>query len=828
MATLQIRRLATAVVTLIALAASAGAYLAFGADSAPVDLGPRGLVLDEHYGPDVGFPGAKPHPRRGNRFRRGDADAIRTFRTVRPRGATTSIAATGSPVAGTFSPPFDWPLIGLHAVLTPEGRVLSYGSNSKGEKSGYFIYAMWDPQLGFGSAAHKVLPNDTLVDLFCNAQLLLPTGKIEMWGGDTNSPSGGYVLLKANNDSNLFDPADDSLVRTGKMNRIRWYASATTLPSGEVYLQGGSDGSSPYNGGKDYPEVRTATGQFRLLTGASTLYLNALYPRNFLAPDGKVFGVHFSQMYRVDPTGTGTLTKVGKFSSTNIGTTSTSVMFRPGKILQVGGGLDMSYASPEAHVLDINPALPKITAVARPAHRRHWGNATVLPDGKVFLSGGSTADNDPINGIAYESELYDPQSNTWTRGPSAQRMRLYHATALLLPNATVLTMGGGANGPELNFNAEIYYPPYLFNDDGTAAARPVISSVPMTQEPAGSFRIATPDAAEVTRVTLVKSGSNTHSIDMDQRFLELPFTRDGSDLVARLPANKFDTPPGFYLAFIFNGRGVPSEAMPMRINVVRSDPALVETATLTVRKVVVNDNGGTGTPSNFSFAINGGAPTAFASSGSNVLTLAPGTYTIAEPAVGGYTASYSGCSDVSLVAGGSATCTITNDDVATAPSNLLVNGDFEANSVPDGTGQYVTGLQGWNNKAGPIEVWRNNHGYTPGLNASYIEVDGAPNTRNNRVYQNITTVASASYELSFLHSPRPGNSATSNRFDVYWNGTRVYRAAIEGTGLTNTQWQRVTLLVTGTGATDRVSFFEADTDTDDKGALIDDVRLVRK
>ena len=49
-------------------------------------------------------------------------------------------------------------------------------------------------------------------------------------------------------------------------------------------------------------------------------------------------------------------------------------------------------------------------------------------------------------------------------------MRLYHSAALLLPDATVLTLGGGANGPQLNLNAEIYYPPYLFNADGTPRA----------------------------------------------------------------------------------------------------------------------------------------------------------------------------------------------------------------------------------------------------------------------------------------------------------------------------------------------------------------------
>ena len=77
----------------------------------------------------------------------------------------------------------------------------------------------------------------------------------------------------------------------------------------------------------------------------------------------------------------------------------------------------------------------------------------------------------PANGVAYTAEIFDPANNSWTTGATATRMRLYHSTSLLLPDATVITMGGGTPGPETNLNAEIYYPPYLFNDDGTAAAR---------------------------------------------------------------------------------------------------------------------------------------------------------------------------------------------------------------------------------------------------------------------------------------------------------------------------------------------------------------------
>jgi hypothetical protein len=856
---------------------------------------------------DTSFYFAMTTPARGPTMK-GDKDAISRFAVTQPVGALTALPVSGDPTRGTFSPVAPWPLVGIHAVLTADGRVLSYGTKTNGIQTGYYVYDVWDPQLGLGSNAHRTLPNTTAVDLFCNAQQLLPSGNIEMYGGDVLRVPQDFASNLPNDDSNLFRGADDSLIRTAKMNRKRWYATATTLPNGEVYIQGG-------DGGKDLPEVRTSDGTFRLLTGADTYYLASYYPRNFVAPDGKIFGIAYTQMFRIDPSGTGSLTRAGKFTSGNTGGSSTAVMFRPGRILQVGGGTDDTAASLNASIIDINSATPVITALPQATYRRHWPNATVMADGRVFLSGGSTSNNNPVNGVAYTSEIFNPVTNSWSLGATAKQMRLYHSTALLLPDATVLTLGGGSlgggnPGPQLNLNAEVYYPPYLFNANGTPASRPIISSAPMSVAPATKFRIGTPTVSAITRVTLIKSGSVTHSLDMDQRFLELPFTVIGGELEATLPANIYETPPGYYLLFVINSQGVPSEAAMMRVNVAGQAPS---TATLTVRKVVVNDNGGTQTASNFSFSLNGAAPVAFEADGTNVLTVPAGTYSITEPAVAnyaaslsgcsnvvlgagasatctitnddiatsatltvrkivvndsggtkaasdfgfsvnggvptpfeadgsnvltvpagtynvtepaasGYAASFSGCSGITLAAGGSATCTITNDDIASGSTNLIVNGDFEVNSLAPGTAALVSNLLGWNNTAGQVKLWKGRNGLLAGSGASHMEIDALV-TVPNSVYQDIATVAGATYDLSFLQSPRPGYGANSNRFEVYWNGTLLGAFARDGAALTNTAWQRANFVVIGTG-NDRLWFKEIDTDVG--GAFVDDVRLTAR
>ncbi|HAI95510.1 TPA: hypothetical protein DHW62_01320 [candidate division WWE3 bacterium] len=83
---------------------------------------------------------------------------------------------------------------------------------------------------------------------------------------------------------------------------------------------------------------------------------------------------------------------------------------------------------------------------------------------------------------------------------------------------------------------------------------------------------------------------------------------------------------------------------------------------LIVKKVVINDSGGVKVAADFSFLVNGGASASFEADGQNDLSVSAGAYTITEPSVTGYTTTYNNCVDVNVPAGGTATCTITNDD----------------------------------------------------------------------------------------------------------------------------------------------------------------------
>ncbi len=105
--------------------------------------------------------------------------------------------------------------------------------------------------------------------------------------------------------------------------------------------------------------------------------------------------------------------------------------------------------------------------------------------------------------------------------------------------------------------------------------------------------------------------------------------------------------------------------------------------TLIVRKVVINDNGGTATAHNFSFSVNGSEPQAFEADGENVLVVEPGVYSVSEPAVGGYTTTYDHCDHLSISEGGSATCTITNNDVARGVGSIQVSKSADPTSLKE-------------------------------------------------------------------------------------------------------------------------------------------------
>ena len=468
---------------------------------------------------------------------------------------------------GDFSESIDWNSVAIHAGLTPDGKVLTYGLDANfgspdSQRNTKFI--IWDPEQGTDDSAFDILNMSHSIDsAFCSGMILLPDGQMLIAGGSIQGDrNAGNDLV------HLYDYCTGEikmLMEDSDLQEARWYPTMTTLTDGRILLQGGRDAVK--ENGVYTPEIYTAGQGSSLLNGAtsSEIYGNNgarwWYPRSWVAPNGKVFGLTNNVMYYLDPEGEGNITQSNMFAGENRGISSTAVMYDRGKILQLGGNRQ----STQATIIDINNEIPVLSSAGTTNYARAWGDSTVLPDGTVFVSGGSIRNN-VVEQVAYAAEIWDPKTNTWTVVDSAAVPRLYHSTSLLLPDATVLTAGGTTNGLDSEaLTGEIYRPAYLYDDEGNLAQRPTLSSESSLIDWGESMTATVGSGQKIDRVSLVSFGAVTHSFNMGQRFLELDFSQSGDRLTIETPESANVAPPGFYMLFAMNEQGVPSEAKIVQI-----------------------------------------------------------------------------------------------------------------------------------------------------------------------------------------------------------------------------------------------------------------------
>ena len=208
-------------------------------------------------------------------------------------------------------------------------------------------------------------------------------------------------------------------------------------------------------------------------------------------------------------------------------------------------------------------------------NKRVHANATVLPDGRVIVIGGTRNGNTDDNSFdesqkVLESELWSPTTETFTPAAVMKTARGYHSSALLLPDGRVLSAGGGGCGscPESHADAEIYYPPYLFKTDGSGklVERPVISQFPASITYNTGFEVSSTDAAITSSAVLMRLGAATHAFDQGQMRVPLSINRRlGGTLSLTAPNNANIAPPGMYMLFIIDATGVPSVAKILRL-----------------------------------------------------------------------------------------------------------------------------------------------------------------------------------------------------------------------------------------------------------------------
>jgi len=414
--------------------------------------------------------------------------------------AGVSTAADPAQV-GQWSKVIPWSAVAVHSHLLNSGKVLNW---EKGNQA-----TVWDPATG----SFSPVPNP-FADLLCSGHTFLSDGRLITLGGwDRSGSALGLTEV------DIFDANSQAWIRARPMAFKRWYPTATRLPDGRILAVSGSRNS--LSDIVNTPEIYDpATDVWKTLTAATNAI--PLYPFLFVLPDGRVAWVGNSEV--ASPTSVLDLSTLQWTVVDNrLIDGGSAVMYQPGRFLKAGTAADSGnsgLAASTAVVLDMTRPSPAWQPTGSMAFPRSFHNLTMLPDGTVLVTGGGTDRSSFNTGNAIlPAEIWSPITGAWTTMASMVTPRLYHSTAVLLPDARVLVAGGGSDtGVADQRTAEIFSPPYLFK-----GSRPTITSAPSSVQYGTSFTVATPDNATIASVALVAPASVTHAFNENQAFQTLPF-----------------------------------------------------------------------------------------------------------------------------------------------------------------------------------------------------------------------------------------------------------------------------------------------------------------
>jgi len=429
---------------------------------------------------------------------------------------------------------------------------------------------LWNPANGNMTQTPRPTLNDgtTNANLFCSGHAFLPDGRLLVTGGHLADSHGL-------NQATIYDPAASTWTPTAVMNDGRWYPTAIALPSGSVLVLSGSyfDPTQNQVVNNLIPQI-WSNGNFTSIASMGAAF--DLFPRMHVASTGLVYMTSLVQTWSLDVSGAGTWTPLPDVLQPNgLCDYAPSVLYDVDKVLFAGGG---NPPTANAETIDLSQAQLAWLATDPMNFPRRQHNGTILPDGTVLVTGGTRGGGAPGTAEAFNdldpgqpvhiAELWDPKTGQWTMLAAENTDRCYHSVAVLLPDGTVLSAGGGefilnegtpqqvANNPQdTHYDAQVFSPPYLFK-----GPQPQITSAPDSVQYSDTFEIGTAQPEQIATVSLIRLSSVTHSFNAGQRINFLPFQVAGGTLTATAPPNANVCPPGHYLLFIVDLQGVPSVA----------------------------------------------------------------------------------------------------------------------------------------------------------------------------------------------------------------------------------------------------------------------------
>ena len=384
--------------------------------------------------------------------------------------------------------------------------------------------------------------------------------------------------FQGTNDAYIFNTATSRFEDVSSMHYARWYPTLAEMGNGMVMTMSGLDGQGQVTVNSEMFNPATRTWAQGPVHGFPT------YPATFLTEDGRLF-------FTGSNAGYGPATPAWRTPGLwNIKTdgfqpvpgipdpknleTSASVLLPPAQKQSImvlgGGGVGQSNtATADTRLIDLAAPDPHWVRGPDLAQPTRYPITVLLPNDDVLVTGGSRYYRGMHGSDNRDTRIYHVATNSFSSAADSITGRDYHSGGILLPNGSVLTLGGNPlfgnkqdTTPE-TFNQEIdvYYPPYMFQ--GT---RPRIEEAPTVMEPGHRYIISVSQPSKIRYLRLMRPDNPTHVTDVNARSIAVPFQPvGGDDLDVTIPSNTNLIPPSYYMLFAVNRSGVPSTAAWVRV-----------------------------------------------------------------------------------------------------------------------------------------------------------------------------------------------------------------------------------------------------------------------
>ncbi|MFF0204720.1 galactose oxidase-like domain-containing protein [Streptomyces sp. NPDC005017] len=371
-----------------------------------------------------------------------------------------------------------------------------------------------------------------------------------------------------------FDPVAERYLPVDPMDKARWYPTLVGLADGRVLAVSGLNDVGAIDPGDN--EIYDPVS--KTWTPGPKRYFPT-YPALFLTRGGKLFYSASNAGYGPADQGrepgiwdleSNTFTKVPGLRDADETETSSSLLLPPAqdqKVMILGGGGvgESKRSTPRTAVVDLKKANPVFEDGPDLPQGTRYLNSVIMPDDTVFTANGSEDYRGRSASNILKAQFYDPRTNAFRAAADPTVGRNYHSEALLLPDGRVATFGSdplfddqqNTKLGHFEQRMEVFTPPALHRN---AAGRPELADGPQQLDAGRTVTYRTGHPERIAKARLMRPSAVTHTTDVEQRSIELGMTKAGDSVTFTVPDDPALVPPGWYMLFVTDAEGTPSEA----------------------------------------------------------------------------------------------------------------------------------------------------------------------------------------------------------------------------------------------------------------------------